>query len=351
MSLRFVDGFAHYATADLLTKWNAEYNTGAVSVLITSTNRGTSSGSLEFNIRLPDDHGYIYKILDSQSTWIIGAAVMFTGGFGGYGSLNASLFTLNDINTGNQTQVGVDGTGRLAIYRGSTLLSTSTNVLMLNQWNYLEFKTTIASSGGLCEVKENGNVWATFSGNTQNTGVATANRIYVGPTNNVGSVANWYFTDMYFCDGQGTANNDYLGDCSVRLLLPNGAGTDTAFTQTGGTGGQPWTAVNNATPDGDTSYVADSLVGDSETFAFSDLSGSPGVRGVVLDAILRKDDAGTRTVSAIARPGVTDNLGTAWSPGGSYALTQTIWETNPDTSNPWQATEVNAAEFGIKNVS
>ena len=81
---------------------------------------------------------------------------------------------------------------------------------------------TIASSGGGFEVRVNETVWVTYTGNTQSSSNANANTLQLK-----GRYAHCAYMDIYMCDGTGSRNNSYLGDCRIDTVRPSAAGIET----------------------------------------------------------------------------------------------------------------------------
>jgi hypothetical protein len=71
-----------------------------------------------------------------------------------------------------------------------------------------------------------------------------------------------WIDDLYVCDGSGSVNNDFLGECRVLTLLPSdGNGSNNDFdTSAGGSPADHGAMVNDTTPNDDTDYVSSSTV-------------------------------------------------------------------------------------------
>jgi hypothetical protein len=63
--------------------------------------------------------------------------------------------------------------------------------------------------------------------------------------------------------------------------------------------------------------------------------------------VSRKDDAGVRKIATSVRTGGTNYDGTGVEVSTSWAAYQEIREEDPSTTDPWEVTDINAAEFGI----
>ena len=110
--------------------------------------------------------------------------------------------------------------------------------------------------------------------------------------------------------------------------------------------------VNEPNPDGDNSYIKSNNVGDISRFTFPAIPSGAVIKAVIIWPNMRKDDGGVRTVRGHIKSGSsTGDTGTDVSPGGQYQYQALISATDPATGNPWTASGVNAAEFGIKITS
>lgn len=186
--------------------------------------------------------------------------------------------------------------------------------------------------------------------NTKAQTSATANTVYIGHSALANVAGLHYWDDLYICDGTGSTNNDFLGDVRVQTLYPSSAGATSAFTSS--SGGVNYTNVDETPANGDTDYNSSATVGATDTYGYTDIPASATVKGVQVNVIARKDDAGTRTIAPVVRHSGTDYVGTAQSAGaGTYSDLLQLYEQNPGTSAAWVATDVNNAEFGAKIAS
>lgn len=339
MALRFIDGFDHYTTRD---QFMYKYNDAASSSYVATSSSGRRTGS--YAARIYTSSGYISKTIDDQSTWIVGAAIKL----GAIPSGAGTLFQFRDATGTTQACLVVTTTGSLALYRGGSsgsLLASSSNALTEGVWNYIEAKLTIADSGGSFEVRVNGETWASYTGDTKySSSYDTANTIRF---NGFPAVVYVYYDDLYICDGTGTVDNDFLGDCRVDTIFPSAAGNAADFTPTGSTNN--YENVDETSPDDATSYNASSTVDATDSFAFENLSALDStILGVQENMIACKDDAGTRILHGLTRLDGTNYEGSDLSLSDSYLNHTQIWETNPATSAAWTEAEINAAEFGYK---
>lgn len=338
MAMRFIDGFDHYTTkAQMLYKWT--------DVNAVPNQSGRRSGSLA--VTTSGGPYYFSKTLDSQSTWATGFAAKIT-----YLAITERAFvTFTDSNSNDQITITMGTDSVMRAYRGTdsgTLLTTASQALTFDTWHYVEAKVVISDSAGSVEVRLNGTTVLSYSGDTKSSDtLSTANKIrYGAPYERSAAVC---FDDLYICDGTGTKNNSFLGDCRVDTKFPTGTGASTQFTPSGGANN--WDNVNDAAPDGDSTYNYADTASYADSFAFEDVSSSSTIHGLQVSVVARKDDAGTRTMAATTTVGGTRYDGDTKTLGDTYVNHAQVWENNPTTSTAWTDATVSAAEFGYKVVA
>src|SRR5262249_36678260 len=154
---------------------------------------------------------------------------------------------------------------------------TSTSFLSAGAFNYIEVKITISDTVGVVTVRVNGTStgWlALTSQDTQNGGPSTITNIILGGdlvTN--ASNAPSHFDDVVILDTTGAVNNDFLGDCRVEAIFPNGAGNYAQWTPSTGSNFQN---VDENPPNDDSDYNSSSTAGQIDTFNYSNLSVTSG---------------------------------------------------------------------------
>lgn len=339
--LRFMDSFDHYtAAADIVRKANAVGGSGAVTI---SPSAGRFGGGC---LKL-DQSGWIQYVFDSQPTWIVGLALQPAA----FPATSALLLSLIDGSNGVQVDVRVNPDGTLTVTRdgGAVTGGTTSKPLRVGGWNFVEFKVTIADSVGsnTCRVRLNEEVIATVSAgqDLQATVNASANtlRLY-------GFANNTLVDDLHVADGTGSANNDFLGDCRVVYLPPNGAGASTQFAVNGASNN--WDAVNDAAPDDDSTYVESSTVGHLDLYTIANLAVAGTIKGVQTVADARKTDAGARQLASVVRVGSTNYAGASKNLSASFQFLTEVRETDPATGVAWLTAAINAPlQVGVSLVA
>lgn len=332
-----MDSFDHYSS--VLSKFDTS----------SSGNESISSSVPRFGPNSLLLNGYnsaaLKKILDSQATWIVGAAV-YVNGFSGSANV---LFGLMDAGS-YQCEAQITALGKLSITRNGTVLATGATTLRALRWYYIEFKATIHNSTGAAEIKLDGASEVSVSGtDTQATGNATADQVVVGHFGGSGFNGALYIDDFYICDGTGSApTNDYLGDIRVQALFPSGNGNTSNLVGSDGNSTDNYLLVDETPPNDDTDYVESSTVGDKDTYAFGNLTPTTGtVYGVQVVPRARKTDAGTRKIASIARLSATEVDSADKTLSTTYVYLPDVREAKPG-GGTWSISDVNSAEFGAK---
>lgn len=338
MALRMIESFDHYPTAMIQRKWTGQSSNAPA---ISAGNGRRGSAALRCNLTT---HG-VFKLFDSQATWIVGIALRILDWPGN----PSQIVTLRDGGT-IQVDVRLNTNGTFSVTRNGTTLSTSTYAMPISSYVYLEFKATIDDATGSYELRINGSTITSGSGvDTKNTANASADRVYLALATSTASAPDIYIDDVYICDGSGSVNNDFLGDCRVDACFPNGNGNSSQFVGSDGNSTDNYALVDEASMNSDTDYVESSTVSDKDTYAVSNLSHSPtDIFGIQINLFAKKSDAGIRSIQPVIRSGGADTDGTARVLSTDYTDETEVFEADPDTAAAWTESGFNSAEFGAK---
>lgn len=337
MALRFCDSFSHLVTAGIATKWTI------------NTSCTISAGTGRFgdnSLRGANWNNNVTKILDAQTTWIVGFALRATI----WGS-GVDLVRLIDGATTHAT-LRVNASKQLTVTRNGTLLGTGTTVLSTSTYYYIEFKCNISDTVGAPVIRINGvaetMTWVTGTASTQDTrnaGNATADTITIGGS--TGLSTTFDVCDLYVCDTAGSTNNDFLGDVRVEAIFPSGNGTTSNLVGSDGNSTDNYLLVDETAPD-TADYVESSTVTDKDTYAFGNLTSTSGsVYGVQVLPYAAKTDAGVRSIVSVARLSGTEVDGATKTLSTTPTYYPDIRETKPG-GGAWSISDVNSAEFGVK---
>lgn len=338
--LLFCDSFDHYASADILNKYNVASNPGTNTQIQAGLGRrGTAC------LEMSAGTGVTKSGLANHATYIVGAAI-YPDDFSSAGPILAFI----DSGTIHIT-ISVNTSGQILVYRGAhgaTLLATSASALATDTWYYLEVKVTINDSTGTVEVRVNGSNtgWHNITGaDTRNGASAQVNAIRID-----GGTQDMRWDDLVIMDGSGSApHNDFIGDVRVDAYLPNGNGNSSQLDGSDGNSVDNYLLVDDAAPDSDSTYVQSATATEKDTYAFANMSHTPAtIYGVQINMTAKKDDAGTRSIAAVTRSDGADYDGTTQALSTAYTGYREVLTQDPDTSAAWTKSGFDAAEFGVK---
>lgn len=260
-----------------------------------------------------------------------------------------SLFEVSG--TIDQINILLNTSGTLAVRRGTTVLATSTAALVANTRYRVELRALCADAGGVAELRIDGTVVVTFTGDTRNAGTGVMNRLELwGPVRS-DAVGFTYWDNLTINTASAPAPTGYPGARRIETLMPTStiaegfARSDPAIA--------PHFLVGEAQLDV-TSFMASATPGGRDEYGLSDLAGTPtGIDAVVLVAHLARSDAGARTMRASILSGSSRLTGATVSPpvSPSGGYTETIAHTDPDTGVAWTPAGINAQRAEIEIVS
>lgn len=352
---QFMDGFDHYATADIGAKWDNDPSSGTIDSAI-FRNSGQS-------LRINSPIGITSKRLNSPVSNVV-------FGFGWRLSAIPSNTTLDSSGGGvafvgnyasggdgeGQFCIGVlsDGKLRAARVRGfgtsgpniPTVIGTGTTVFATNTWYYVEVRVFIHATAGAVEIRVNGVVDLLLTG--VNTKGATSSTVTAEYFSLHGAASAAYFFDDLYVRSEASATEvtgGFMGDIKVKPFYPNGDGTYSALTPSSGT--THYNLVDEASPN-TTDYVSSITALQKDSYNFQDISETGSIKAVQVGAYCYKTDAGFRGVDVFIKSGATEEFGTSkpLSVTPKYALKQ--WDQDPNTSTDWSQANLNAAEFGVR---
>ena len=341
MTVIYCDSFDNYGSADMTERgW-----VGNVSYSIVSAGNGRrGTAGLMVDQAIQGGVRYIRRQFSADSTVTIGWAMRV--------NLLSSTIAVAEMPYllssagGGQICVQCDTGGNITVRRpyNGTILGTIPDPIGHDEWNHYQLQVYVHDTNGTAELKLNGTTVIDYGpGDTLNSG-SDIGMIRLGVNSSNGY--NFYIDDLYILDSA-SPNNDFLGDCRVDALFPDGAGTSTDWTPSAGSN---YDCVNEADPNDDTDYITENTIGDHDSYTFDDLSTASGsVFAVQSQLYAKKDDAGSRDLKTVIRSGTTDYTpGSTHSMGDSYHAYLDQYQVDPDTSSAWTISGVNAAEFGVK---
>ncbi len=382
MTLILGDGFDHYPTNKLLSKWDGSFGdptgafpqvTGGGGISIDTLFGRLGSQGIKIAGGSP---GLTKNLLAPISTYGFAGVALFVPSYS-VGGFRRELFGFYDPPTGGSQaaiKLMLENDGSLSLRTGdfnggysAPIDTTLPGRIVAGTWAYIEIKAKIHNTLGEIQVRINESVvnWigagaASFTGNTRRNGT---NNYFttIGLGGGAGTTTEgWgqaYYDDFYLCDDQGAINNSYLGDVQLQAIYPNGVGNLTQWTIDGSAPAPTnWEGVDETAPDDAVTFNKSNIVGNTDMYQMQDISATAsGVKGLLMNYRIMKDDATARQYSPMVKDvlsgGVNVAVATRTTPFGAYTNQQDVSQVSPQTGVLWTVAQVNAMEAGIKVVS
>jgi hypothetical protein len=245
-----------------------------------------------------------------------------------------------------QVNVRFFETGNIIIYRGSTTVSTHVSVYngLIAHWFAIK---VVAQDSGSVEVWVDGALVASASGDfKQHATLDDWDQIGwaagLGPEPSGGAGMDWVVDDVLITD------DTRLPEYYAPVLTPNGNSSTIQLTPSAGTN---WQNVDEI-PVNDADYNRAISAGQEDFYTFSNLTVTPtSIACVNVLARVRTEAVGgaiTQAQIGVSGSDATVVYQTAVTlPGGTFVGLNYVRETQPN-GGTWDATSVNAANFGIK---
>ena len=336
MTLLFMDGFDHYAESGE-QPLDKGYITGNFAYYDFVTGRFNYGYAIQFKDSM--GYGYFRKNLGvSKSTIYFGAAVKKFPGTPTH-SADDPFIHFKDESSVVQVRLHVLADFSIAAYQGDgTLLGTSAAGVFLDQyWQYLEVKITISATVGEVTIRINETQILNLT--SQDTKNGSDYIRWFDMTHINGQHCSW--DDLYVDDAQ------FHGDCRIRTFVPDSiSSTNNDFTASAGNKDE---CVDDIPSNEDTDYIVSDTLNHKQTFGIT--TGALGtVKGIQLNNHCRVDAGGSRKITPLIRSNGTNYSGTevANNVPDTYKFESEVWETDPDDSNVWTQTKLEAAEFGLE---
>jgi hypothetical protein len=229
-------------------------------------------------------------------------------------------------------------------YGGTTYTSTC---LITGGWQSIVMKVVISETVGEITLVVDG-VQGHHATNL-NTGTSLINELTFNGGD--GYFAATPIDDIWVFDTTGSHSNTFpVGDMVVQSLLPTADGTYQQWTPDSGS--DHYSRVNEAIPDGDTSYVAATTAGYEDSYPVSSLTGIISqVHAVKTVCVARKDDVPPKLLRTLLKSGTTVSESSDLAPTTVYQEFSSIFNDDPNTSAQWTEGAVNDVELGMKVVA
>ena len=254
--------------------------------------------------------------------------------------------TLDGTTVGyNALELKCDGS-EIALYNGNTLVATTSGLgLTANTWRYLEMKVYCDDTNGTYEVKLDGTTILSGTGDTK---YSSTFDYYASVGFRLANGIQRYIDDLYVCDGSGTDNNDFLGDCKVLTMVPT---SDASGNWTSSSGGSLYADVDEAVLDFDTSYISSNTAGEQAVFGYGGVNiGSDTIAGVMVTTCAKQTGNNAVGVKHLTQNGSGGTIHSESSipvSNDDYICFTEVFESDSDGVG-WNQSTINTARFGVE---
>lgn len=342
--LLWADGFEHYGldeTNMLAGEWAAFVWTPQLSTAFART--GTHS--LHMQGRGGAGVQSARRVFGAEK---IGCSV----GFGVYcpqlpASNSLFYFTFLSPAAADILTVAIQSDGSLCVRSGGiagTVIDITDSVITAGTFHHIAMKALFDTVAGATEIQVNG-VTKQLIGSL-NLGSAGASSFRLN-NNETTAGDGYYVDDMKAFDDQGTYNNDIVGPHRV---LTNYVAADTAQADWSLNGAGTGTGcINQTAPDGDTTYIGTALAGDKSEFTMQTLPPElVEIAGIYIPAMARLDAAGIGNLQLSMVSGASDDPGPDTPLTTGYTYYGSVFEEDPDTTDPYTKAGFEAALLRIE---
>jgi hypothetical protein len=226
------------------------------------------------------------------------------------------------------------------------LLVFTSNPIENNTWYYLELKVNCKNSNGKMIARLNEQELFDYTGDT---GSQSSPGYVNGFKFNTTAYNAFRLDDIYVCNGQGSVNNDFLGDVRIDAIHPNGAGN---YAQLTPSAGNNYECIDED-PYDESDYVEGANVGEKDSYSYGNVPtdiDDMAIYGIFLNnQVKRTANADNIKMKGFLRTGSIDYTeASGQSLSDTFKKQKTIWEEDPSDSGDWTQAKINACEFGME---
>lgn len=336
MALLFMDGFDAYEDN---SSWQHDERWGVETSYQITT--GRINGKCVYGLSTYNANALLAA--DSSSTFFVGFAVKIVN----LPTTARDMFYFYDTDGNLEGILRINASRQLEYEVGGiTVVATSSQALSTNEWHSVGLEVFMNGSTGTVKMWFDGVQVANVSGADTLDGTAASIRRFTMSTT---SGHYTYYDDLFIGDNSGSDLTAYPGDCHIEMVTPNANGTTNNFTASPAVSN--YLNVDDGNPkDDDTTYNYSATATDKELYGFSAITGSlDAIYGVQVQAAVRKEGPGSRTVNMIARSSATESdSGQKGMAVDDYLWLSHFYENDPNGGGDWTESAVNAAEFGLE---
>lgn len=347
--LVFLEGFEHYGTnkANLLKgAWAQLQNDLFIDIVSSPARTGSRALHISSGVSL---NTVLARYALKTATDLIGV------GFGIYlpnlpGDNTNNRVVLRDASNISILSISFNSDGSLSLYKGgmtsTDLIETSDSYLTAGTYHHVEFRAFIDDTVGEFELRVNGITAIQLGG--LDLGTSPAKGVGWG---NVNGGVDAYYDDIFIWNGEGEYNNDFLGPLRVLTVYADEDGSPQNWSVIGAATAHE--AVDETSPDGDSSYVGTDTIGDKCTLVLPELPAEVSqIAGIYVPVYGRIEEAGTAQINVSAiRDGQSYYGGETTPLTSSYTYWPFVFDYDPSTELPWDKAGFEDAEIQLEKTA
>lgn len=345
--LLWIDGFDHYGSTPSRLLEGAY----AAASLVTLSNVNPRTGTRHARIQGAYDNGLRRVFGDDKE--VVGVGFAFELPSLPTNSTSVCLASFRDNGNAVLCSVMVTSTGQLRLTNGfgtGPVLATGPVSIVPGSYQHFECRAGIVDGEASVEVRINGVTVLNAPGVSLGEDGAPA-QVQIGTSGQgvFGFPAYLDVDDLYAWDGEGSANNDFIGDKKVYTAFPTSDGPDQGWTPSEGTDG--FAMLDNVPPLDASQYLSavnGGTGGDRSEFGLADYPAEiVSIAGLMTATRFWKTDAGNASATVGLISGVSEDVGPEHALSISPRWYHDVFEVDPATGTPWLLSAVNAAQTAI----
>ena len=344
--LLWMDGFDHYGSSSSRLLEGAY----AAASLVTLSNLNPRTGTRHARILGAFDNGLRRVFGDDKAV----AGVGFAFSIPSLPTNSTSLCLASFRDNGNDVfcSVMVTSTGQLRVTSGygtGPVLATGPVSIVPGSYQHFECRAEIGGGLASIEVRVNGVTVLNAPGLVVAEGEAAQVQIGTSGQGAFGFPTHLDVDDLYAWDGEGTANNDFVGDKKVYTAFPSSDGAVQEWAPSEGTDG--FAMLDNVPPLDATQYLSavnGGTGGDRSEFGLANFPAEiVSIAGLMTATRFWKTDAGNASAVVGVISGASEDASAEHALSISPRWYHDVFEVDPATGTPWLLSAVNDAQTVI----
>ena len=200
------------------------------------------------------------------------------------------------------------------------------------------------NTGGVLQVKLDGNLVIDYSGDTTNNAEYVTEFVLRGTDQG----KETYYDDIVLNDASGSYNNSWPGQVHLLPIQAAGEGDTTQFTRAGVDLGENFAQVRPLTPI--QSYVQSDTADEIDLYTVDvpDLPSGATIKNVIASA-LGRIVTGSGSMALLCKQGGNTTTGSDKALSAGWTMDQEVFAVNPADDAAWEEADLSGLQLGIKS--